>query len=68
MQKATELGARRLRPVMTARTIAERVNLDRMRANVIEAAEQCNLVFVPEVLDPVITGSGVARIGMPAAR
>lgn len=52
VQKATELGARRLRPVMTARTIAERVNLDRMRANAIEAAEQCNLVFVPEVVDP----------------
>jgi 16S rRNA (uracil1498-N3)-methyltransferase len=52
VQKATELGARRLRPVITARTIAERVNIDRMRANVIEAAEQCNLVFVPEVLEP----------------
>ncbi|MCA0433353.1 MAG: 16S rRNA (uracil(1498)-N(3))-methyltransferase [Proteobacteria bacterium] len=53
IQKATELGARRLRPVITARTIAERVNLERMRANAIEAAEQCNLVFVPEVLDPL---------------
>ena len=53
VQKATELGARRLRPVITARTIAERVNLDRMRANVIEAVEQCNQVFVPEVLEPV---------------
>ena len=53
VQKATELGARRLRPVITQRTIAERVNLDRMMANVIEAAEQCNLVFVPEVLEPV---------------
>jgi 16S rRNA (uracil1498-N3)-methyltransferase len=52
VQKATELGARRLRPVITGRTIAERVNLDRMRANAIEAAEQCNLVFVPEVLEP----------------
>ena len=52
VQKATELGVRRLRPVMTSRTIAERVNLDRMRANVIEAAEQCNLVHVPEVLPP----------------
>jgi 16S rRNA (uracil1498-N3)-methyltransferase len=52
VQKATELGARRLRPVMTARTVAERVNLERMRANAIEAAEQCNLVFVPEVLPP----------------
>jgi 16S rRNA (uracil1498-N3)-methyltransferase len=53
VQKATELGVRRLRPVITARTIAERVNLARMRANVIEAAEQCNLVYVPDVLDPV---------------
>ena len=53
VQKATELGARRLRPIITARTIAERVNLDRMRANVIEAAEQCELVFVPEVLEPM---------------
>jgi 16S rRNA (uracil1498-N3)-methyltransferase len=52
VQKATELGARRLRPVMTARTIAERVNLERMRANVTEAAEQCNLVYLPEVLEP----------------
>lgn len=53
VQKATELGARRLCPVITARTIAERVNLDRMKANVVEAAEQCNLVYVPEVLEPV---------------
>jgi 16S rRNA (uracil1498-N3)-methyltransferase len=52
VQKATELGARRLRPVITARTIPGRVNLDRMRANAIEAAEQCNLVFVPEVVEP----------------
>lgn len=52
VQKATELGARRLRPVITNRTVAERVNLERMRANVVEAAEQCNLVHVPEVLQP----------------
>jgi 16S rRNA (uracil1498-N3)-methyltransferase len=52
VQKATELGARRLRPVITQRTIAERVNLDRMKANAVEAAEQCNLVFVPDVHEP----------------
>jgi 16S rRNA (uracil1498-N3)-methyltransferase len=52
VQKATELGARRLRPVITQRTVAERVNLERMKANAIEAAEQCNLIFVPEVADP----------------
>lgn len=53
VQKATELGARALRPIITARTIAERVNLERMRANVVEAAEQCNLVFVPQIHEPV---------------
>jgi 16S rRNA (uracil1498-N3)-methyltransferase len=53
VQKATELGARRLRPVITQRTIAERVNLDRMKANAVEAAEQCNLVFVPDVFEPL---------------
>ncbi len=52
VQKATELGARRLRPVITERTTASRVNLERMRANAIEAAEQCNLVHVPEVMEP----------------
>lgn len=66
VQKATELGARRLRPVITQRTIAGRVNLDRMKANAMEAAEQCNLVFVPEVHEPVtlpnlITGWEQAR-------
>lgn len=53
VQKATEMGARRLRPVMTERTVAERVNLDRMRANVVEAAEQCGILTIPEVLPPL---------------
>lgn len=60
VQKATELGVRRLRPVITQRTVAERVNLERMRANVVEAAEQCNLVFVPEVMEPVKLGPCLA--------
>jgi 16S rRNA (uracil1498-N3)-methyltransferase len=53
VQKATEMGVRRLRPVITERTIAERVNGDRMRANVIEAAEQCGILRVPEVDAPL---------------
>jgi 16S rRNA (uracil1498-N3)-methyltransferase len=53
VQKATELGARRLCPVITARTVAGRVNLERLRTNAVEAAEQCNLVWVPEVLEPL---------------
>ncbi len=52
-QKATELGASVLRPVMTARTVAERVNLDRLRANAIEAAEQCEILWVPDIRAPV---------------
>ncbi|MCV0368746.1 16S rRNA (uracil(1498)-N(3))-methyltransferase [Filomicrobium sp.] len=53
VQKAVELGAARLRPVITRRTIAERVNLERMRSNVIEAAEQCGILALPAVDEPV---------------
>ncbi|MBS0250382.1 MAG: 16S rRNA (uracil(1498)-N(3))-methyltransferase [Proteobacteria bacterium] len=53
VQKATEMGVARLRPVITERTIAERVNSERMQANVIEAAEQCGVLRVPEVQAPV---------------
>jgi 16S rRNA (uracil1498-N3)-methyltransferase len=49
VQKAVEMGVKRLVPVMTKRTVAERVNLDRMRANVIEAAEQCGILRIPEI-------------------
>jgi len=52
VQKATEMGVSALRPVMTAFTVADRVNLARMRANAIEAAEQCNLLYIPEVVPP----------------
>jgi 16S rRNA (uracil1498-N3)-methyltransferase len=49
-QKAVEMGARRLRPVLTRRTQASRVNLERMRANVVEAAEQCGMTTLAEVV------------------
>jgi 16S rRNA (uracil1498-N3)-methyltransferase len=51
VQKAVELGVARLRPVMTRRTVAERVKIERMRANVIEAAEQCGVLRLPDVDD-----------------
>ena len=51
-QKATELGVRVLQPVLTRRTIARRVNIDRLRANAIEAAEQSGRVTVPEIREP----------------
>jgi 16S rRNA (uracil1498-N3)-methyltransferase len=52
VQKATEMGVARLRPVLTRRTTPERVNLERLQANAIEAAEQCGILRVPEVLAP----------------
>jgi 16S rRNA (uracil1498-N3)-methyltransferase len=49
VQKATELGVARLIPVKTERTQVSRINRERLKANTIEAAEQCGLVNVPEV-------------------
>ena len=43
------MGVARLRPVLTRRTTPERVNVERMRANAIEAAEQCGILRIPEV-------------------
>ena len=48
-QKAVEMGARRLQPVITRRTQASRVNLARLAANAREAAEQCGVIWLPEV-------------------
>jgi 16S rRNA (uracil1498-N3)-methyltransferase len=50
--KATELGVSALLPVMTRNTMVERVKLDRLRANAIEAAEQCERLSVPEIRAP----------------
>jgi 16S rRNA (uracil1498-N3)-methyltransferase len=52
VQKATELGVSRLRPVLTRRTTAERINEARLRANAVEAAEQCGILRVPEIEPP----------------
>jgi 16S rRNA (uracil1498-N3)-methyltransferase len=48
-QKAIEMGARRLRPVITRYTQVARVNLERLRANAIEACEQCGVIWTPEI-------------------
>lgn len=53
VQKAVEMGAARLQPVRTSRTQTTRINLDRMRANAIEAAEQCGILSVPTIADEV---------------
>ncbi|ADZ71913.1 16S rRNA (uracil(1498)-N(3))-methyltransferase [Polymorphum gilvum] len=52
VQKAVEMGAGALRPVMTRHTHASRINLERMEANVVEAAEQCGVISLPDVRAP----------------
>jgi 16S rRNA (uracil1498-N3)-methyltransferase len=52
-QKAVEMGAARLQPVLTRHTQVSRINSERMRANVIEAAEQCGILTLAEVAEPV---------------
>jgi 16S rRNA (uracil1498-N3)-methyltransferase len=52
VQKAVEMGASRLQPVLTRHGQVARVNLERMRANAIEAAEQCGILSLPEIAEP----------------
>lgn len=53
VQKAVEMGACALRPVLTRYTQPGRVNLERMRANAVEACEQCGVLAVPAIAEPV---------------
>jgi 16S rRNA (uracil1498-N3)-methyltransferase len=66
VEKATELGVSMLMPVWTARTQAERLNLERLRARAIEAAEQSERLSVPELRSPEALGRVLA--GWPAER
>jgi 16S rRNA (uracil1498-N3)-methyltransferase len=53
VQKAVEMGVSKLQPVLTRHTQVSRVNSERMRANVIEAAEQCGILSLADVAEPV---------------
>ncbi len=53
IEKAVEMGAGLLRPVLTSRTQARRINSERMRALAIEAAEQCGILSIPEIAPPI---------------
>ena len=53
VQKAVEMGASSLQPVLTRHTQVSRVNIERMRANVIEAAEQCGILSLATVAEPM---------------
>src|SRR5258706_1848900 len=56
VQKAVEMGASSLQPVLTRFTQVARVNGERMRANVIEAAEQCGIMSLARVAEPLALG------------
>jgi 16S rRNA (uracil1498-N3)-methyltransferase len=49
-QKAVEMGAGRLVPVLTRRTQVSRINIERLAANAVEAAEQCGILALPEIV------------------
>lgn len=53
VEKATELGVARLLPVITRRTVVERIKGERLASIAVEAAEQCGRTLVPEIAEPV---------------
>ena len=53
VEKAAEMGAARIVPVLTEFTNSERVRVDRLQAHAVEAAEQCGGTYVPQVAEPV---------------
>ncbi|HVT56037.1 MAG TPA: 16S rRNA (uracil(1498)-N(3))-methyltransferase [Xanthobacteraceae bacterium] len=62
VQKAVEMGAGRLTPVLTQHTQVTRVNLERVRANAVEAAEQCGILALPEIEEPMPFANWLAGI------
>lgn len=66
LEKATELGAARIQPLVTRRCVADKLNLERARAITTEAAEQCARTALPELAEPVKLDALLA--GWPAGR
>jgi 16S rRNA (uracil1498-N3)-methyltransferase len=61
VQKAVEMGVGRLRPVLTRHTQVSRINLERMQANAVEAAEQCGVLALPEIDAPASLAEALGR-------
>lgn len=61
VEKAVELGVARLVPVVTQRTIVDKLNLERMRAHIVEAAEQCGRTALAAIEEPVKLGRFLER-------
>lgn len=65
VEKAAEMGARRILPVITEFTNSARVQRDRLQAHAVEAAEQCGGTYVPEVAEPVKLGTLLDKWELP---
>jgi 16S rRNA (uracil1498-N3)-methyltransferase len=63
VQKAVEMGVSRLQPVITRHTQVTRINLERMRANAIEAAQQCGILTLAVVEDPLTLDEAIRVAG-----
>jgi len=63
IQKAVEMGAGQLQPVITQYTQARSVNVNRLRANTIEAAEQCGIISIPELSEPLPLSKLMENLG-----
>ncbi|MET7245236.1 16S rRNA (uracil(1498)-N(3))-methyltransferase [Methylobacterium sp. EM32] len=61
-QKAVEMGASLILPVVTRRTQGDRIKLDKLRANAIEAAEQCGILNLPEIRDAAPLAEAIAGL------
>jgi len=61
-EKAVEMGASRLQPVLTRHAQVARLNLERMRANAIEAAEQCGILTLPDIRAPLSLERMIAEL------
>ena len=63
VQKAVEMGAGNLQPVITEYTQKSKLNLERLRANILEAAEQCGILAIPELQDPMVLDEVLNNFG-----
>lgn len=61
-QKAVEMGAGVLQPVLTRHTQVSRLNLDRLKANAVEAAEQCGILALPEIRPELALDAGLSAL------
>ena len=65
VQKAVEMGVAKLLPIITSRTQVQRLNLERLKANIIEAAEQCGVLAIPELTEEIRFGKLDQAIATP---